>query len=82
MNVNGLEYMRRQENQQLPRQHYFVSGTHQMLLKLSHEIEVKRFTEITVHRSSVVTIRFTILFLRVSIRFGSLKCKQKLSVNC
>ena len=30
----------------------------------------------------MVTIRFTILFLRVSIWFGSLKCKQKLSINC
>ena len=46
------------------------------------QVEVKRFTEITVHRGSVVTIRFTILFLRVSIQFGSLKCKQKLSINC
>ena len=45
-------------------------------------VEVKQFTEITVHRGSVVTIRFTILFLQVSIRFGSLKCKQKLSINC
>ena len=36
----------------------------------------------TIHRGSVVTIRFTILFLRVSIRFGSLKYKHKLSVNC
>ena len=50
--------------------------------KVAFQLEVNRFTEITVHRGSVVTIRFTILFLRVSIRFDSLKCKQKLSVNC
>ena len=44
--------------------------------------QVKQFTKITVNRGSVVTIRFTILFLQVSIRFGSLKCKQKLSIYC
>ena len=50
--------------------------------RIRYLLEEKRFTEITVHRGSVVTIRFTILFLQVSIRFGSLKCKQKLSINC
>ena len=45
-------------------------------------IEVKLFTEFTVHRGSVVMIRFTILFLLVSIRLGSIKCKQKLSITC
>ena len=51
-------------------------------LNVHLQLEVELFTEITVHRGSVVTIRFTIFFLRVSIRFGSLKCKQKLSVYC
>ena len=46
------------------------------LVVLGFNVEVKPFTEFTVHRGSAVTIRFTILFLRVSIRLGSLKCKQ------
>ena len=45
-------------------------------------LEVKRFTKFMVHHGSVVMIRFTILFLRVWIRLGSLKCKQKLSISC
>ena len=44
-------------------------------------LEVKRFTEFTVLRGSAVTIRFTILFLRVLIWLGSLKCKQKSSIR-
>ena len=32
---------------------------------------VKRFTEFTVHRGSVVMIRFTVLFLRVSMWLSS-----------
>ena len=41
-------------------------------------LEVKQFTELMVHHDSVVMIWLTILFLRVSIWLGSLKCKQKL----
>ena len=45
-------------------------------------LEVKRFTEFTVPSGSAVTIRFTILFLRVLIWLSSLKCKQKSSISC